>query len=78
MEVVVICLTILLIASNTFWILCTQKLLNKLMSRNYNEYVTAERSLRAVPKVQVPTEDPSVKMMEEKRAMDLNQIMGMV
>lgn len=44
---IILLLSTLLIVSNVAWMMLTQKLINKLMSRNYTEYFTA----RAKPPV---------------------------
>lgn len=50
------------------------KLMNKLMSRNYSEYATAERFLKNEPEPETEeVEDP----YDAQRAKDLNGIMGL-
>ena len=70
-------LATLLFISNLVWVTMIIKLLNRLMSRNYAEYVQAQRIGKNPPKPQVGL-DPVVELSEKRRADELNKIMGMI
>lgn len=60
MEFIVVFLVILLIIQQCFYMWQTNKLVNKLMSRNYGEYLATEQSIKSQPniiKMQVPVDD---------------------
>lgn len=42
-------LVLLLLVSNIFWVYNTQKLINKLMSRNFYEYLQTESAFKSKP-----------------------------
>ena len=67
----------LLLISNILWIAVIFRLLNRLMSRNYAEYVQAKQigKPKPVPEVKI---DPVVELSEKRRAEELNKIMGMI
>lgn len=72
-------LGILLAGSNFFWIIVVHRLLNKLMSRNYGEYVQAELARRPQKTKKIEPEiDPEIEMIEKKRVTELNQLMGII
>jgi hypothetical protein len=76
-DLIVLAFAILLVISNLFWFYTVHQLINKLMSRNYGEYIMAEKAKKPqAPKI--PTENPAVEMMERQKAQQLNQIMGMI
>lgn len=69
-------LIILLLASNLFWAVLVNRLLNKLMSRSYAEYEQAQ-ALR-IPKA---PEHPSVDDVDhdaDRQAREINSILGVV
>lgn len=63
-----------LVASNVYWAVTVQKLINKLMSRNYYEYLQAE-ALKT-PSVATPPPAPEVDIEDERQARDMNAILG--
>lgn len=75
--IVLILLSVLFFATNVFWLVTVNRLINKMMSRNYGDYVQADKFKR--PRI-VPNqaEDPALEMLDKKRANELNQIMGMI
>jgi hypothetical protein len=72
---IILVLVLLLIGQQCFYMWQTQKLLNKIMSRNYVEYAQVNSSLGPKPeqgfRVQLP--DPT----EDQRIKELNQMMGL-
>ena len=60
MEIVVVCsLILLLVIQNFFWSVQVQKLVNKLMSRNYGEYQQLKSFNEESKMAPIQTEDPS-------------------
>lgn len=78
MEVALVVLSLVLIGSNVFWGILVHKMINKVMSRDYGQYVVAENSKKPVmDRKKDMEEDALVKMMEQQKATELNRIMGM-
>lgn len=69
-------LVALMIAQNIFWAFICLKLTNRIMSRNYQEVVQAER--KTLPPQLVVDEDDTVDHVAERQAKELNSIMGVV
>ena len=73
-----IVLSVVLFATNIFWIFVVISLLNRLMSRNYTEFVMAEK-LKKPKQEQVHKIKPDeIDPYQEKRIKEINQLMGMV
>lgn len=70
-------LAILLGVTNIFWVFVTMKLLNRLMSRNYTEFVAAEKLSKPKKPQLSPLHIPGPDPYHEQKAKDLNQLMGM-
>ncbi len=73
-EVVVAGLVILIIAQNVFWAKVCLNLTNRIMSRNFSEFMQAQNKptiLKALPE---DDHDP----IAERQAQELNTMMGMV
>jgi hypothetical protein len=77
MEIALITLGVTVLGTNVFWAIVVHRLVNKAMSNNYTEYVQAEtlKQPRQMPKTEV---DPIAIRLEQDRADELNQLMGVV
>lgn len=65
--------------TNAFWAVVVIRLLNRVMSRDFSEYVQAER-LRKVP-IKPPhktAEDETPDIEDQKRADEINRLMGII
>lgn len=71
---VILVLVLFLIAQQVYWMIFTQKLLNKVMSKNYAEYVQVENTKTKEKTKEEPFEDPYA----ERQAHDANTMMGMI
>ena len=77
MEIVVYALLLILVASNWYWIGQCNKLLDKLMSRNYTEYAQ-NKNLERPKSRPAPSEEvhPLDVSYEEEAANKMNTMMG--
>lgn len=73
-------LSVLLLGSNVFWAKHCAKLTDKLMSRNFADYISTEKyRTTAKAKTSVTVEDEDViDPRDASQAQQLNSIMGMV
>jgi hypothetical protein len=73
-ELSLVTLVALLIASNGFWALICLKLTNRLMSRNYGELLQAENKPVRLKPVPEDMSDP----VAERHAADMNSLIGLI
>ena len=73
-ELSLITLVALLIASNSYWAFVCLKLTNRLMSRNYGELLQAENKPRQLKPIPEDMSDP----VAERHAEQMNSLIGMV
>lgn len=72
-----ITLVVLLVSSNLFWAIVCHRLINKLMCNNFGEYIQSKSLLKKEAKIKDPVpEDPVLIKQEERRAEELNTLMG--
>ena len=71
-EIVICTLVALLIASNVYWALVCLKLTNRLMSKNYGEFIQAERKPMNLKPPPEDTSDP----VAERHARAMNSMIG--
>jgi hypothetical protein len=69
-------LVILLIAQQGFWMYHSSKLMNKIMSRNYNDFVQGER-LRKPTNVSRPAPSAILDPIAERNARDANRLLAL-
>lgn len=78
-DVTIIMFAGLLVGSNIYWAVVCHRLVNKVMSRNYAEYLQSENVGRPrANKFQQSVEEPAIVKAEQQRAEELNKIMGMI
>mgnify|MGYP001588063520 FL=1 len=73
-ELSLITLVALLLASNSYWAFVCLKLTNRLMSRNYGELLQAENKPRQSKPIPEDMSDP----VAERHAEQMNSLIGMV
>ena len=71
-------LSVLIVASNTFWAWVTYSLLNRLMSRTYIEYAQGKQEEKRKPQTLQSQQDVVVDPESERQAQELNSILNMV
>ncbi len=67
-----------LVASNLFWAMLTLKLVNKLMSRSYYEYVQAQKLKRSGDVGFRDNTADVIDPVDEKQAQEINSLLGIV
>ena len=72
-----IILVTLFVATNVFWSMLTLKLVNKIMSRSYYEYVQAQE-LKTQKPVSVSQPEQYIDPGDERQAQDMNSLVGIV
>lgn len=75
--IVLIMLCSLFLLTNLFWLVTVNKLINKIMSRSYGEFVQSE-NLKRPRVIHTQGEDPVQAVVENNRVQGLNQMMGMI
>jgi hypothetical protein len=68
----------LFVATNAFWAMLTLKLVNKLMSRSYFEYVQAEALSKPQPVSAHVENSESIDPTDLRQAQDMNSLIGVV
>jgi hypothetical protein len=73
-ELSFVALVALLIASNIYWALVCLKLTNRLMSRNYTEFMQSSAKPRVIKPQAIDMSDP----VAERNAKDMNAMIGII
>ena len=73
-ELSLVTLVLLLVASNAYWAFVCLKLTNRLMSRNYGELLQAENKPVRLKPVPEDLSDP----IAERHAADMNSLIGLI
>lgn len=76
-HLIILILGALFLITNLFWLIAVHRLLNKVMSRNYGDFIAAE-NLKKPKVLQVQEPDPMETLAESQTAKELNIMMGMV
>lgn len=72
-------LTMLLLGQQVYWSRIVHSLMDKLMSRDYQNYAEVKKFLKNKPThFEAPSDDAASDPVAEQHAQELNTIMGMV